>query len=1185
MVGNQRKTNRMIETARIRRAETAGKSFGQLLGWHLLRGTRPGAPRNRAGRRWGSKEFAAAVGVSDRTVRFWLKDQHLPPEIETIERVLFGHNLSSHVEWRLALRHAHASHHKNAPELERREPEATQPAPAPEPRELTLSLLERRPMTVAACKFIGLASRDAKDDPEDVRTATVRLHELAADVVERFGGTVVRVPGDALLIYFGYPEAREDDPERAVRAALELVRTMRRVEVAPPAPQCPRVGIASGTMLVGGIDAPQEWFGEPLNLALALRSAVPSESGVVIASSTHALLGSFFDCEQLAPITLNDDRDTAAAWRVIGESSAVAGRFDALRRAGMVELVGRDEEMELLLRRWQRVQDGAGQVVILTGEAGIGKSRLAVELEARIAPGSDACLKYYGLPHQTNASMFAIIDELQRACGFESSDSASKRLSKLEAVLHAAHVHTAENMALIAALLSLPTDVLPLPNEVRRNLAQMSPQRRKQRIFSALLARTEGLAARRLLLVVAEDLQWIDPTSLEFLALLVERLPRLRVLMLATLRPDPKFSPPWPAHAHVTAVELRRLTDSDAELLVERVAGGKHLPKAVKSQILLPTEGVPLFVEEMTKSVLETGVLRERGGNYELGGSQLQSIPKTLNGSLIARLDRLGRGREIAQIGAVIGRQFSFELLHMLASLDEPKLVDALDELVASGLVFRRGAAPEATFVFKHALVRDAAYAMLPRDRRQALHASVARAYEQGFADTVETQPDLLAYHYVRGAHAAEAIGYLVTAAEQALLRSAAKEALSHLGEAEELISTLPENTDRRKLHLKLEITLGRALLAARGYTARETREAYRRARQRCEVLGDEAPLPLIMHGQWVGAWISGDHESALKHAQDLYSWGKRNKNPVGRTVGHVDVGITLITLGELEQARRHLEEGLKLKRFTLPGQQPFVASDTDGLISALSFMHHCLLLLGFPDQAKAAAQRAAMLKPDNLYSQALAQVRTLRKHVFERDADKTAETADTVLRLSEEQGYPYMAATGKVFRGWAMAQRSKTSRGIEVCESGLSSLRTIGARYWMPFLLTLLAECREQAGDIERAAHAVAEALECVSATGERVWEAEIYRMKGRLLLRAGADEDAAEACFARALAKAREQKAKLLELRAALGLADLLRRKQRAAEGRELVARVYAWFTEGFDSIDLREAKAFLDTVPDQY
>jgi predicted ATPase len=774
--------------------------------------------------------------------------------------------------------------------------------------------------------------------------------------------------------------------------------------------------------------------------------------------------------------------------------------------------------------------------------------------------------------------MFAIIDELQRACGFESSDSASKRLSNLEAVLRAAHAHNAENLALIAALLSLPTDLLPLPNEVRRNLAQISPQRRKQRIFAALLARTEGLAARGPLLVVAEDLQWIDPTSLEFLALLVERLGRQRVLMLVTLRTDPKFSPPWPGHAHVTAVELPRLTDNDAELLVERVASGKRLPKEVTRQILVPTEGVPLFVEEMTKTVLETGVLRESGEHYELGGGQLQTIPKTLNGSLIARLDRLGPGREIAQTGAVIGREFPFELLRMLASIDETKLVAALDELVASGLVFCRGAVPEATFVFKHALVRDAAYAMLPRDRRQALHVNVARAYEEGFPETAETQPDLLAYHYARAAHAAEAIAYLVIAAEQALLRSATKEALSHLGEARELIPTLPENTDRRKLDLKLEITLGRALLAARGYTAPETQEAYRRARERCELLGEEASLPLIMHGQWLGAWISADHQSALKHAQDLYSWGKRNKNLVGRTVGHVDVGITLTTVGDLLQARYHLEQGLKLKRFTLPGQQPFVASDTDGLHSALTFLQHCLLLLGFPDQAEAVAKRMAMLKPDQLYAQALAQVRMLRIHVFNRDVDMTAETADAALRLSEEQGYPYMAAANSIYMGWALAQRGESSRGIEVCQSGLTRLRTIGARCWLPFFLTLLAECHEQAGDPEQAVHALAEALEIVRETGERVWEAEIYRLKGKLLLRAGADEDMAEACLAKALAQARQQKAKLLELRAAVSLADLLKRKQRAAERRELVARVYASFTEGFDFVDLRYAKAFL-------
>ena len=1181
--------------------ERADNSFGELLGWHLLRGTRPGARKNRAGRRWGTKEFAAAVGMSDRTVRFWLKDQHLPPEIETIERVLFGRDLSSHEEWRLALRHAHAAlwRRKSDTAVQRREPEATAPGPDQQPRELTLSLLERRPMTVAACKFIGLAPGDAKDDPEDVRTRTVRLHRVAAEVAERFGGTLVRVPGDTLLIYFGYRQAREDDPECAVRAALELVRAVKRVEALTLSA---RVGIATGAMLVGSIDAPQDWFGEALNLALALRSVAPTDGGVVIASGTRALLGSFFDCEQLDPIALDDGRDSAPAWRVIGESSAVVGRFDALRRAGMVELVDRQEEMELLLRRWQRAQEGAGQVVMLTGEAGIGKSRLAAEIEARIVPQPAAvCLKYFGLPHQTNAPMFALVGELQRACGFGSADSTTRRLSNLKAVLGAAQAHTLENVALIATLLSLPPDALVLPNEMQRNLAQLSPQRRKQKTFAALLARIEGLAARRPVLIAAEDLQWIDPTSLEFLALLVERLPRMPVLLLVTLRPDAKFSPPWPAHAHVTAVELPRLSDDDARLLVARVAGGRHLPKDVTKRILVPAEGVPLFVEEMTKSVLEAGVLSEGGEPYELGGNRawvyprsvdakigrsrinptsaaLASIPNTLNGSLIARLDRLRLGKEIAQIGAVIGRQFSYELLRAVASVEKAKLADALEELVASGLVFCRGAVPDATFVFKHALVRDVAYAMLPRERRQALHANVARAYEEALPETAETQPELLAYHYASAAHAAQAVTYLLAAAEQALLRSATQEALSHLDATRELISALPEDTDRLNLDLKLELTLGRALLAARGYTARETRDAYQRARERCERTGEQASLPLIMHGQWLGAWIGGDHQAALKHAQDFCTWGKRNKNPVGRTVGQVDLGITLTTLGELERARRHLEQGLALARFTLPGQQPFVASDTDGLHSALTFLHHCLLLLGFPDQAQAIANRMAMLKTDQLYSQALAQTRMLRIHVFDRDVHSTAETADAALRLAEEQGYPYMVAASKIYKGWALAQRGETGRGIELCQSGLAGLRSIGAGCWMPFSLTLLAECHEQAGEIERAGEALAQALENVSATRERVWESEIYRLKGKLLLRAGADEDMAGECFAKALAQARQQKARLLELRAAVSLADLLERKQRAAEGRELVARVYASFTEGFDFVDLRYAKAFL-------
>ncbi len=471
------------------------------------------------------------------------------------------------------------------------------------------------------------------------------------------------------------------------------------------------------------------------------------------------------------------------------------------------------------------------------------------------------------------------------------------------------------------------------------------------------------------------------------------------------------------------------------------------------------------------------------------------AIPTTLQGLLLARFDRLGRGKQVAQAGAVIGREFTFELLRMITGIDDLMLADALDQLVASGLIFRRGSPALATFIFKHALVRDAAYDVLARPPRQVLHANVARAYEEHFPDTIEAQPELLAHHHREAGEPIKAIGYLVTAAERALLRSATKEGLSHLAQAQELISALPEDGERLRLELKLETTLGRALIATRGYTAPETGKAYRRARELCEALGDQTVLPLIIDGQWVSAWVSADHRSALKQAQDLYAWGERNNDPVGIAVAHVDFGITLTTLGDLMKARCHLEQGLQINQFVLPGRQPFLASDSDGRNSALSFMHDCLLLLGFPDQAGAVANEAAMLKPHHLYSRALAQIRALRMHVFGRDAARAAEIGAEVLRLSQEQGYPYFVGTSMVYTGWALAQGGDSTGGIEFCQSGLAQLRTLGANCWIPLLLTLLAECHEQSGDIGCAATVIAEALDNVEATDERVWQAEIYR------------------------------------------------------------------------------------------
>jgi tetratricopeptide (TPR) repeat protein len=556
-------------------------------------------------------------------------------------------------------------------------------------------------------------------------------------------------------------------------------------------------------------------------------------------------------------------------------------------------------------------------------------------------------------------------------------------------------------------------------------------------------------------------------------------------------------------------------------------------------------------------------------------------IPTTLHGLLLARFDHCDRGKDVAQVGAVIGREFSLKLLRAVAGLDDTDLRLALDQLVDSGLLFRRGSSIEATFVFKHALVRDAAYGTLPRERRRTLHAGLARAYEENLADTALGQPELLAHHWKEGGDPVKAVGYLLIASERALYRSATTEALSHLAQARELISDQPADRHRLRLELTLELTSARALLATRGYTATETRQAYQRAREYCEVLGDQSSLPLIIHGQWLAAWTSGDHPSALARAREFYSWGERNCDQVGFVMAHSDLAITLTTLGRLEEARSHLDQALEINAFVLPGRQPFVASDVDGRVSALSFMHHCLLLLGFPEKAKAAANEVASLNAQNLYSQALARTRTLRMHFFERNAPAVAEMGPAVVSLCQKQGYPHFGSTAMIYSGWSMAQCGDPTGGAALAERGLAQLQNLGAKCWWPLNLALLAECYEQSGDWIRAAEFAAEALKIVESSGELLWESEIYRLKGRLLLSLSDSAGEAIECFVTALDKARAQKAKLLELRAAISLAKLLIRERRPNSARDVLAVVYGSFSEGFDFADLREAKLLLDAL----
>jgi len=579
---------------------------------------------------------------------------------------------------------------------------------------------ERRQLTVMFCDLVGSSALSARLDPEDLRRVIGAYHICIAEVIGQYEGIIARYMGDGVLAYFGYPQAHEDDAEQATRAGLALVDAVANLQTDIGAELQVRIGIATGTVVVGdliGEGAAQEQavVGETPNLAARLQTL--AEPGtVLISASTHRLTGGNFEYRDLGPVTLKGWGETLPAWQVLG-TSGVESRFEAQHQTRLTPLIGRDEEIDLLLRRWRYAAQGEGCAVVLSGDPGIGKSHIARALQERLQAEPHITLRYFCSAHHTISALFPFISQLERAALFERSDSPTQKFAKLEALL-AQSAADADHVAVLANLLSLP------PND-RYRLPELSPQNRKEKTFAALLAQLDGLAAREPVLLIFEDVHWIDPTSRELLTVTLERVPRLRVLLLITARPE--FTPPWPGHAHVTTLLLTRLSRRDGAALIERVTAGKTLPEEVMNQILARTDGVLLFVEELTKTVLETGLLQERDGHYVLNRPlPSMAIPMTLHASLMARLDRLAPVREVAQIGAVVGREFSYELLNAVAGLPIERLEEALGQLVRSELVFCRGEVPHAVYTFKHTLVRDAACSGLLKSRRAEVHAAIA---------------------------------------------------------------------------------------------------------------------------------------------------------------------------------------------------------------------------------------------------------------------------------------------------------------------------------------------------------------------------------------------------------------------------------------------------------------------------
>ena len=696
---------------------------------------------------------------------------------------------------------------------------------------------ERRQVTVMFSDLVGSTALSARMDPEDLREVISAYQKCVAETVQRFGGFVAKYMGDGVLIYFGYPQAHEDDAECAVRAGLEIVAAVTALK-APVALQT-RVGIATGLVVVGdligsGASQEQAIVGETPNLAARLQG-IAEPNNVVLAEGTRKLLGNLFELEDLGAKDLKGISGPVRAWAAI-RTSSVESRFEAMHGSGLTDLVGREEELELLLRRWAKAKTGEGQVVLLSGEAGIGKSRLTAALLDRLAAEPHTRLRYFCSPQHTDSAFYPIIGQMERAAGLAHDDTAQTKLDKLDAVL--THSSTPRQDAALFA------EMLSLPNDGRYPTLDLAAQQRRQRTLEALTVQVEVLSRANPVLMIFEDVHWIDPTSLEALGRTLDRLRTLGVLLIVTYRPE--FGPPWIGRPYVTPLAINRLGEREIAAMIDRVTGNKPLPATIRQGIIERTDGIPLFVEEMTKAVLEAGGARGRCGasGCRYSVSFRLAVPASLHASLMARLDRLGSAKEVAQIGAAIGREFSHALLAAVDRRPDVELQSALDRLIAAGLLFSQGVPPYATYLFKHALVQDAAYGTLLREQRRALHARIAETLEGQFAEIAESQPELLARHCTEAGLIEKAAGLWGKAGQRSLERSALVEAVAQLTRALDQIATLPATPALRRQQIKLQVALITPVIHVKGYAAPETKAAVERARaliEQAEALGEPA--------------------------------------------------------------------------------------------------------------------------------------------------------------------------------------------------------------------------------------------------------------------------------------------------------------------------------------------------------
>ena len=1038
---------------------------------------------------------------------------------------------------------------------------------------------ERRPLTVLCCDLATQSSDSSEIEPEDQLEAIQAFQAACTRIVEKYKGYPGQYLSSGMTAYFGYPQASEHAVQRAALASLDIVTAMEELnsDAGRRLVLQARMGIHTALAVVGGSGAgpgqTQLVLGE--GPGAASRLARLAEPDTVLASpEAQRLLAGLFRFHELKLV--DDSSKPIKAYRILAPSGAT-DRIEAALLSGLTPLVGRERELDLLKERWQQASQGRGQVVLLTGEAGLGKSRLALAFKNIVADPSADHPEWRCSPYHRNSAYHPVVTYLERTLQLSREDNSDLKLSRLKESLQQMGLPLDQALPLLADLLSVR----------QKEPLGMSPQLRKQKTLEALLAWMLARAEEHTLLCLVEDIHWIDPSTLELLTALIDQVPAGRILLFCTFRP--LFQPPWGIHSHITQLNLGRLEPDQASAMIEKVSGGKALPGGLVEQLVQKTDGVPLFVEELTKMVLESGMLTKGRDGYQLTGPLPRlAVPATLQDSLLARLDAQGSAaKQTAQIGAVIGREFSSQLHQAVSGMEEKELKAQLNRLVQAELLYRQGFLDQTRYIFKHALIRDEAYQSLLKRQRQHYHARIAEVLESRFPRTARSQPELLAHHWTQAGHFKQAVEYWQRAGQRALERSAIAEARDHISSGLELLPKLSPGTPRDEQELALQTALGTALSITQGYGVPQVAQAFQRALEICHSQEDSPQLFWALWGLRRYYSMRAEFQTALQLGYRLLRLSKAQSDASLSIAAHFGVGAALFVEGQFQEARQHFEEAIQHdspQRSTHSG----VPTGEDSGVSSLCFGAAVLWLLGFPQQASQRIDQADRLAKQISHSFSLSSALLFRAMLAQlgRDPASVLKHARQCVDKARQQGSFVHLVQSQIFLGWAMACTSgKNSQdlqeGIGLIRQGIVDLAAAGSVTWRTYYLSLLSEACCKAGQAEVAESCLKEALEVSQRTGENFYLAELQRLCGELrLAKSDIQEDGqaqaeAEAQFQKALETARQQGARILELRAAVSLGRLWKRQGKNLQARQMIEGLYTEFKEGFESQDLQQAR----------